>query len=198
MLSLSGLIVFVSFSRMQSASVPPTLNLTVTHSFNQIPHKNIQTPLQSTELLFITSLFLRRNGHNPQDTGAKGPVWKSIVFIDSVLMKWRFQHLVCYLTGLTDIGHMLENTLISGCSEWMCWTLEGKRCFHTQVFQTSFTISMQTQHVARKIYRWIEKTARRWRIKEIKLLPLCHFGEMMKAIVSHSSHYCSSWIIWSF
>lgn len=80
----------------------------------------------------------------PQDANAKSPVWKSIVFIDSVLIIWGFQHLVWYLISLANIGHVLENTVISGFREWMCWTRKGMRCFHT-VFHSSDKISLETK-----------------------------------------------------
>ena len=168
-----NLVQFLSQSWVPSQLLtwPAVIPLIKTHLSDQI--RSQKPPKTSSEhwIIIHCQPSLWRNAHNPQDTSVKSTVWKSIVFIDSVLMKWRFQRLVWYLKSVADIGPVLENTG-SGCAghrgEWAAST-------------TSYKISLENRK-ARKIYikdgwmdGWIKETARRRWIKVMKLLTLCHW-----------------------
>lgn len=104
----------VSHSWSVLGATPPHLRvlprstavLTSSHYFNHIGKKS---PAISPKLCIIIHYqsFLWQNAHNPLDTSAKSTVWKSIVFIDWVLMKWR-----------------LQGSLIPDKSGW-CWPRAG-------------------------------------------------------------------------
>lgn len=58
-----------------------------------LPYGDPKAPNISSEhwIIIHYQSSLWQDAHNLQDKSTNSPVWKSIVFIDLVLMKWRLQ-----------------------------------------------------------------------------------------------------------